>query len=260
MKATTATTKNCSSLLPDFLKEKYMETLDNTIADIKENTIKSIENFISFPEENGKYQGMPKSIVPQSKSDIQTGFEGVKDHYPSLSSDPTKLVIPYGSPKIIIGGKTFSTKYFERELKPMPDKSFPGIFIALDPKDIEELEGVVYRGERYLEQFWAEKDFGNRVKFQFVNQDNKIMNVIPFIFAWWFAEQLAKEYLKWCKEKQDLANEEITNKTIAIDLCIKYDIPYSTCLTSDTLLRSTTLANFSSIDCGNYKKRRTGNS
>ena len=259
MKATT-TTKNCSSLVADFLKEKYMETLDNTIADIKENTIKSIENFISFPEEKGKYQGMPKSIIPQSKSDIQTGFEGVKDHYPSLSSDPTKLVIPYGSPKIIIGGKTFSAKYFERELKPMPDKSFPGIFIALDPKDIKELEDVVYLGETSVKKLWAENFFGNRVEIQFVNQKDKIMNVIPCIFAWWFAEQLAKEYLKWCKKEQDLANEEITNKTIAIDLCIKYDIPYSTCLTSDTLLRSTTLANFSSIDRGNYKKRRTDDS
>jgi hypothetical protein len=254
MKATT-TTKNCSSLVADFLKEKYMETLGSTIAHIRKNTIKSIETFISLPEEKEKYQGMRKSIIPQSESDIQTGFEHVKDHYPSLSSDPTKLVIPYGHPKII-GGKTFSAEYFERELKPMPGKYFPGIFIALDPKHIKELEDVVYLGKRSVEKLWAEKDFGNRVEVQFMNQKNEKSDVIPFIFAWWFAEQLAREYLKWCKEEQDLANKEVLNKAVAITECISTKRPYPTCLTSDTLLRSTALANFSSNDRGNYKKQR----
>ena len=95
-----------------------------------------------------------------------------------------------------------------------------------------------------------------------MDQNNRIMNVIPFIFAWWFAEQLAKEYLKWCKEEQDLANEEVLNQTIAIHQCIENNMPYSTCLTSDTLRRSTGLADFSSIDHDgtNYKKKkRTSN-
>ena len=92
-----------------------------------------------------------------------------------------------------------------------------------------------------------------------MDKNNKIMDVIPFIFAWWFAEQLAKEYLKWCKKEQDLANEEITNKTIAIDLCIKYKRPYSNCLTSDTLLRSIAFANFSSFDCCTNKKKQRSN-
>jgi hypothetical protein len=254
MKATTATTKNCSSLLADFLKQKYMEALGDIIADIR-------ENFISSHEE-GKFQGMPKSIIPPSKSDIQTGFEHIVEQIKNgqhlLSNDT--VVIPYGRPLLV--GQTFSTEYFERELKPMPGKYLPGIVIALDPKHIEELEDVVHLGKRYVEKLWAEKDFGKRVKVQFMNQNNKIINVIPIIFAWWFAEQLAKEYLKWCKEEQDLADVEVLNQTIAIHQCIENNMPYSTCLTSDTLRRSTGLADFSSIDHDgtNYKKKqRTSN-
>ena len=112
MKATT-TTKNCSSLVSDFLKKEYMKALDSIIADISENTIKSIETFISLPEEE-KYQGMPESIIPQSESDIQTGFEHFKNHYPHLSIDDTVLIIPYGSPEIICERKRRSEQNISR--------------------------------------------------------------------------------------------------------------------------------------------------
>ena len=79
-----ATTTKYSPLVTDFIKEKYMEALENIIANIRENTVQSIKNFISSPEE-GKYQGMPESIIPPSESDIQTGFEHVKN---------TSLVFP----------------------------------------------------------------------------------------------------------------------------------------------------------------------
>ena len=250
MKATT--TKYYSLLVTDFVKEKYMEALDNIIANIKANTVHSIETLIT---EEGKYQGMPKSIIPL-RSDIQTGFEHVKNHQPSLSSNHTILVIPYGRP-FIIGG-TFSTKYFERELKPMQGRYFPGIVIALDPKHIKELEKVVHLGKKDLETLWVKKDFGNKVKVQFMDSNGEHNTGDKMDFALWFADKLASKYLKWCKEEEDLANEEVLSKCIAIDQCIRNKRPYSTCLTSATLLKSTALANFSSIDCGcTNKKRRT---
>jgi hypothetical protein len=225
MKATT--TKNYSLLGTDFIKKKYMEALENIIADIRENTVQSIKTFISSPEE-GKYQGMPESIIPPTESDIQTGFEHVKNHQPSLSSNHTILVIPYGCPFLI--GETFSTEYFERELKPMPGKYFPGIVIALDPKHIKELEDVVHLGEKYLEKLWVGKDFGKRSEVQFMDKHNKISNEIPIVFAWWFAEKLAGEYLKWCKENLPAAKKEELAKCFAIDYCML--------LTSSTISKS----------------------
>lgn len=247
MKATT--TKHCSSPVTDFIKEKYMEALDNIIANIKANTVHSIETLIT---EEGKYQGMPKSIIPL-KSDIQTAFEHVKNNLPSLSSNHTILVIPYGRP-FIIGG-TFSTKYFEKVLKPMQGRYFPGIVIALNPKHIKKLENVAHLGKNDLEKLWVKKDFGKKVEVQFMDIHDRISNVTPIIFSLWFAKQLASEYLKWCKEEEDLANEEVLSKCIAIAELISTKRPYSNCLTSATLLKSTDLADFSSSDSGTHKKQ-----
>ena len=164
MNTTTTTQKNPTpTVLTDFIKEKYKEALENIIANIKANTVRSINNFIAHGE---KYKGLPKSIIPL-ESDIQTGFEHIVEQIKNgqhLLSDDT-LVIPYGRPLIV--GQTFSTEYFEKELKPMPGKYLPGIVIALPPNHLNALEDVVHHLETYLEALWEKENFGDKIKVQF---------------------------------------------------------------------------------------------
>jgi hypothetical protein len=252
---TTHKSSTTSSVLTDFLKKKYTEALDIIIPNIKANAVHLIERFITNEK---KYKGIPKSRIPR-ESDVQTGLEPVAGLLGAghLSLIKGALVIAYDEPSI---GETFSTKYFQDKLKCLPERFFPGCTITLSDRILGQLGDVNPQRESFLKLFWKEENFDDKIKVEFMGSQGEHNTGDKMNFALWFAEQLAKEYLKWCKKEQDLANEEITNKTIAIDLCIKYDIPYSTVLTSDTLLRSTGLANFSSFDCGNYKKRRTDDS
>ena len=110
---------------------------------------------------------MPKSLIAL-ESDIQTGFEPIEGmlragHF-SLINDA--LVIAFDKPSI---GETFSTAYFEKQLKPMPDRFFPGFAITLSDRILGKLENVAPQREKYLKRIWEEENFGDKIKVEFMD-------------------------------------------------------------------------------------------
>jgi hypothetical protein len=252
MNTTTIAQKNSSSsTITNFLKEKYIVALQAIIANIKANTVHSIEMFIAH---EGKYKGIPKSYIPL-ESDIRTGFETIEGmlragHF-SLINDA--LVIAFDKPSI---GETFSTAYFEKQLKPMPDRFFPGFAITLSDRILGKLENVEPQREKDLETLWEKENFGDKIRVEFMDGfgDHNIGDHMEFVL--WFAPKLASNYLKWCIDR------EAINKCVAIAKCLRNKSPYSACLTSATIRKSAAAAaaadSSSDRGCSN-KKRRTNN-
>ncbi len=224
----------------NFLKQKYATVLGSMIQDIGDNTV----NYSSISIlDDRKNSGISKLAIPLAAR-VYSGLEHAKKMLEDGTyhlTDNTTLVVYYVRPSI---GPTFITNYFEDELEPLPNRIQPGFTITLPAKVLQTLNDIPFINfslsqntiQELLEETWKRETFGDKIKVEFMDDKNERITGDKMEFVLWFSRKLAALYFKWSKE--DLAKKEAFAKFMAIATCIRNKRPYSTRLTSDTLIKS----------------------
>ena len=210
-----STTTENSSLVTKFLKKKYATVLGSMIEDIGDNTVNYSSKFILDDQKNS---GISKLAIPLA-TNVYSGLEHAKKMLEEgtyyLTDNNTTLVVYYVRPSI---GPTFITNYFEDELKPLPNRIHPCFTITLPAKVLQTLNDITFINsslsqntlQKLLEETWEEENFGDKIKVEFMDDQNEHITGDKMEFVLWFSRKLAAVYFEWskeiCKRKKQLPN------------------------------------------------------
>jgi hypothetical protein len=140
----------------------------------------------AFLQNEKKFQGIPKSLIPDSR-DILSGFENIEQIIEGglfLLVENT-LYIPYINASV---GGIFNTDCFQRNSLPLPGRDYPGFAITLKRK---------WKGDQLSDEF--------EVEFMDGYGDHNTGDHLEFVL--WFAPKLAMKYLEWCIEREEAASK-----------------------------------------------------